>query len=377
MILRRTANRLGRDAGWLLVWALLVSTRIGAATLPAQESFHPKVVMVTYFEVGNDTGDRPGELQYWVERDHLERSVDVPGMAHAVRMNQDGTEMAVTIGPGNIRPGINLMALGADPRFDLREAYWLINGIAGISPKDGTIGSAVWTDYVINGDLAKEIDPRETPSGWADGFLSLDATSPAGAPSASWEGDVRRWTGSDARANRRGNVIRMNLALMRWADGLTRGIALPEDPAMRSLRLRYKGFAGTEHGPGVMTGANLATEIFWHGVKMDAWAHRWVSFETGGVARLGTTAMNDSGAMLALEALTQEGKADWNRAVLLRTASNFDMPPPGVSAAENLESEKHGAYTAYLPALEAAYTVGHRVVAAWLAGQTEASADGR
>jgi hypothetical protein len=37
-----------------------------------------------------------------------------------------------------------------------------------------------------------------------------------------------------------------------------------------------------------------------------------------------------------------------------------------MTAAQDLEAEQHGAYTAYLPALEAAYAVGHRVVAAWL-----------
>ena len=31
-----------------------------------------KVAVVTMFELGNDTGDRPGELQYWVERKKLE-----------------------------------------------------------------------------------------------------------------------------------------------------------------------------------------------------------------------------------------------------------------------------------------------------------------
>jgi purine nucleoside permease len=91
-----------------------------------------------------------------------------------------------------------------------------------------------------------------------------------------------------------------------------------------------------------------------------------VAFETDGVAHLGTTAMNDSGTLLALQALTVQGKADWNRALLLRTASNFDMPPPGSTAAENLAAEQHGAYTAYLPSLETAYAVGHRVIVAWM-----------
>jgi len=42
------------------------------------------------------------------------------------------------------------------------------------------------------------------------------------------------------------------------------------------------------------------------------------------------------------------------------------MPPEGVTAAENLASENHGSYTAYLPALEAAYSVGERVVGEWM-----------
>jgi purine nucleoside permease len=336
----------------------------------AQAHFRPKVVIVSYFEVGEDTGDRPGELQFWVERDHLDRKVDVPGMTRAVRMNADGTEVAVAVGPGNIKPGVNLMALGSDPRFDLRGAHWLLNGIAGIAPQDGTIGDAVWTDFVINGDLAKEIDPREAPESWPDGFMSLDGVAQKDAKGgAGWEDDVRTWAGTDAHSNRRGNVIRMNTALEQWALNLTRDTKLPEDAPMRALRLRYAGFAGTARGPEVTAGANLATEIFWHGARMDAWAHRWVEFETDGVAHLGTTAMNDTGSMLALQALTAQGKADWNRALLLRTASNFDMPPKGTTAAEGLSSEQHGAYTAYLPALEAAYAVGHRVVAAWMASK--------
>jgi purine nucleoside permease len=262
----------------------LLFTFLFAASISAQPAtLHPRVVIVVYFEVGADTGDRPGELQTWVERDHLIRTIDVPGMSRTVRSNADGSELAITIGPGNIKPGVNLMAFAADPRFDLRQTYWLINGIAGISPADGTIGSAVWTDFVINGDLTKEIDPREAPPTWPDGFLSLDGVTPTDRPNPGWEDDVRHWTGDDAHANRRGNVIRLNLALMRWAYNLTKDAPLPEDAAMKSLRQRFPNQPGTAAGPRVQTGANLATEIFWTGAKMDAWAHRWVAFETAGV----------------------------------------------------------------------------------------------
>ena len=346
-----------------------VTTICAAAGAQSPEVIRPKVVVVTYFEVGQDTGDRPGELQYWVERDHLTRTIAVPGMTRVVRANADASEIAVTIGPGNIKPGVNLMALGADSRFDLRQSYWLINGIAGVSPADGTVGDAFWTDFVINGDLAKEIDGREIPSGWSDGFLSLDGSTPEDAKGGSGlEDDVSKWIGDEAKANPRGNVIRLNRTLLNWAYGLTKDTPIQEDATMKSLRLRYGTKGPTASGPQVRIGANMATEVFWHGAKLDAWAHRWVKFETDGTAHLGTTAMNDSGTLLALQALTNQGKADWNRALVLRTVSNFDMPPPGMTAAQDFASEQHGAYTAYLPALEAAYTVGHRVVAAWMGG---------
>jgi purine nucleoside permease len=353
---------------WLNVLVCLVAMPVAAQT--ELTVLRPKVVVVAYFELGSDMGDKPGEVQFWVERDHLDRSIDVPGMTRAVRANAAGTEVAVTIGPSDIKPAINLMALAADPRFDLRQSYWLIQGIAGISPFDGTIGSAVWTDFVVNGTMAKQVDTREIPKDWQDGYVTLNGAKPADDKNeGGLESDVRKWSGTEARANVRGNVIRLNLDLMRWAFALTKDTELPENDAMKALRARYTNRHLSEVAieiPHVLVGANMDTETFWHGAKMDAWAHRWVTYETDGVAHFVTTANNDSGTLLALQALTQQGKADWNRAVLLRTASNFDMPPTGVTPADNLAIETHGGYTGFIPALDAAYKVGHRVVAEWM-----------
>src|SRR5579862_1092857 len=109
----------------------------GAAPVPIPV----KVVVVAMFEVGNDTGDTPGELQYWVERDHLDRSYPLPAGYHALRMNGEG-EMAVLTGQGTAHAAATIMALGLDPRFDLSHAYWLIAGIAGGRPDRISLGSA-------------------------------------------------------------------------------------------------------------------------------------------------------------------------------------------------------------------------------------------
>ncbi len=337
---------------------------IAAGSASATDVLRPRVVIVVFFEVGNDTGDRPGELQYWVERDHLSRIIEVPGMTHHVRANADGSEIALAVGPGQIRPAVNLMAFGLSPRFDLRKSYWLINGIAGVSPHDASLGSAFWTDYVVNGELLHSIDPREIPKSWPDGFFTLDTSRPDQRPRVppGSPDDVGAWPQAGARIDARGTVVRMNPSLMRWAYAHTRTMRLPADAAMRRAEAAYHADPAASQQPRVRSGAQLATEAFWHGAKMDAWAHRWVAYMTDGRARYATTGENDSGAMSALYALTLAGRADWNRALLLRTASNFDMQPDGLTAAQSLNAEEHGNFPAYLPALDAAYRVGHRIV---------------
>jgi purine nucleoside permease len=68
-----------------------------------------------------------------------------------------------------------------------------------------------------------------------------------------------------------------------------------------------------------------------------------------------------TGAMQALTNLAKAGRVDLNRVLVLRTASNFDSPPPGVSAAQDLKDQESGHYSAYIPSLEAAFTVGNQV----------------
>ena len=72
--------------------------------------------------------------------------------------------------------------------------------------------------------------------------------------------------------------------------------------------------------------------------------------------------MEDSGTLQSLTFLAKAGRVDLQRVLVLRTASDFDSPPPGMTAAEGLARNKIGQYAGYLPALEAAWRVGHLVV---------------
>ena len=72
--------------------------------------------------------------------------------------------------------------------------------------------------------------------------------------------------------------------------------------------------------------------------------------------------MEDTGTLQALTFLSQAGRVDLRRVLVLRTVSNYDRQAPGLSAADSLKQMAAGNYSAYMEALEAAQRVGDKVV---------------
>ena len=323
---------------WLATFAV-TRTALGKA-------IEVKVVVVTMFERGADKGDQPGEFQLWVEREQLEQVMPLPGAYHGIRMNGNGVLGMVT-GVGTAKASASVMALGLDPRFDLTHAYWLVAGIGGGDPADISLGSVVWADRVLDGDLGYEIDGREIPPSWSTGFVPLRKSEPFEQP---------------VRNGLEGELYVLNQRLVRWAFGLTQGMRLADDDTLRAARARYVGFPNAQKPPFVAEGDTLSASTFWHGELMEAWANQWVKYFTHGRGNYMISAMEDSGTLQALTFLKAAGRVDLNRVLVLRAASNYDRPPPGVSAAENLKSINAGGYSAFTQSLEGAELIGDEVV---------------
>lgn len=302
-----------------------------------------RVVVLTMFDPGNAPGGLgDGELRRWVDRLPLPEALPFPFGPGQLRLDRERGVLAVLTGAGNAPAAAVVTALGLDPRFDLTRAYWLMAGIAGADPERMTLGSAAWLDWVVDGDLLLEVDRSEAPPGWSTGRLPLGKAEPFARPAGS------NWTTSSYPLNR---------GLAAWAAGLTREVALADDAGAAALR------AGFGHGaPGVITGAVLGSSNFWHGHRLLAWAREWVDYWTGGEGRLVASAMEDAGIALALRGLDRAGRADADRLLMLRTASNYVVPRPGRSAAESIGSHKAEGFAGFAVALENAYRVGRTVV---------------
>ena len=86
---------------------------IAAASPAAMAAPIPiRVVVVTMFEIGSDTGDTPGEFQDWVERLPLDEKLDFPQGYRALRLNREKGILGLVTGIGTAHAAASIMALG-------------------------------------------------------------------------------------------------------------------------------------------------------------------------------------------------------------------------------------------------------------------------
>ena len=305
-----------------------------------------RVVVVAMFEIGEDTGDRPGELQLWKERREFTEVLPFLGYKDLLYNADEGLLVMVT-GIGTARAAAATMALGMDERLDLSKAYWLVVGIAGIDPEDTTVGSAAWAEYLVDGDLGHHIDAREIPEDWPFGYFPRYTNGP-------FDPD---------RPPPTGEMYQLNPALAEWSYQLTKDVELPDDPSVESERQLYTEHPNARGKPRVIKGDHIAALTFWHGTLLNDWANRLVRYWTDDKGNMVTSAMEDTGTYLSLMWLDRIGRVDKDRVMVLRTGSNFTMQPPSRTAAENLLKKTKGyRYAGLEIAVEAGYRVGSVVV---------------
>jgi len=330
----------------LLVLGFVLSTGLARAEPPLPI----KVVVVSMFEIGEDTGDTPGEFQRWVERGNFGNRLEFPLGLHDIYHRDDGVMVICTAG-GVTNATATIMALGQDDRFDLSKAYWVIAGIAGADPQDCSLGSAAWANWVVDGDLAYEIDGREIPEDWEYGFIALGAEKPNTLDHG--------WTVQTI-------AYQLNPGLVEWAYQLTRDLELPDHPELAEFRAQFlPEYPNAAKPPFVLMGDSLGSSTYWHGALLNHWANDWMKLHTGGAANFVMSNMEDNGTLTALHRLARTGLADPDRVLVLRTASNYSMPPPGKDAGWSTTAP----YPANgYPAGESAYLVANTVVAALVEG---------
>jgi purine nucleoside permease len=322
----------------VLAAALLFALASPAAADPP---IAPKVLVITMFG---------GEVKPWRDGDALGHLIPVPGLSKAfpnVSCSDDGLCM-VTTGMGYANAATSVAAVVFSGRFDLTKTYFLISGIAGVDPAQGTLGSAHWARFAVDGGLQNEIDPREAPADWTSGYLAIGASAP----------------GEKAELQYGDEIYRLNEDLLQAAFRLTKDVNLVDSDAAEASRAKYTEPAATAP-PQVSICDTISSDTWWYGERLATAMEAYAKLITNGEANPCTTQQEDNATLTALKRGADAGLLDFNRIAVLRTASDFDREAPGQSAAASLTARSSGYFPSVANAHRLSAKLAYAIVGDW------------
>ena len=148
------------------------------------------------------------EAAPWLDKLPVAQAVRVPGLSAdypEVRCTASGVCL-MTTGMGHANAAASTMALVLSRQFDLSHAYFLVTGIAGIAPDQGTLGAAAWARYLVDFGLQQEFDERDAPLNWDGGYVGIGAADPNSKPKLEYGTEVFRLDEEIGRASCRERV---------------------------------------------------------------------------------------------------------------------------------------------------------------------------
>jgi purine nucleoside permease len=303
-----------------------------------------KVMIVSMFSL---------EGQPWIAALKPDREVRVPGLSSdypLVRCTASGV-CQMTTGMGHASAAASMTALIYSGQFDLRHTYFLIAGIAGIDPGHGTIGSATWARYLVDVDIAHEIDVRDMPKGWSDGYFGTLTNGPAEKP----------------RFDYRTELFQVDEALLQRALELSRHGVLEDSADVVAYRKSYP-HAPANQPPAVTQCDTASGDVWWAGPQLGVRAARYTRLLTDGHGDYCTSQQEDNATLMALTRGAQSGLTDIHRVAVLRTGSDFDRPYPGQSTYDSLVAQRSLAgaiHTSTVNLVHAGLPLVENIVAHW------------
>jgi purine nucleoside permease len=292
-----------------LTAALLLAIATGLCG--CTHALRPHVLIVTAISL---------EAQPWIDLRHLKRRLTPDLLGAPIVCDDVGAVCVLASGSGKANGLAALLSTGMSSNIDLSSTYVVVTGIAGISPKRGTIGDPVWVRRVIDYDLAYEIDPREGTS------HNAPARFPLGCGGEAWC-DHPATTGTEAYA--------LDPIAVAHAQQWSSAVPLTDADSVQRYRLHFP-WPQARAQPHVITCDETAGDAYWQGTFGDAFASDWVAGWTNGAGEYCVSAMEDTGYAEAMNRLARVNRARWDRFLILRSASDFDEPFPGQSALTSL-----------------------------------------
>ncbi|CCC05583.1 unnamed protein product [Sordaria macrospora k-hell] len=326
--------------------ALQLFCHLGPATavaVPRQKNYTggnggiiaPKVFIISMFEPESEAWKTSmvesgtGNLN--------DSKIDMPGLSMLypqVLCTADHSVCQLTAGEGEINAAASAMALVLSDKFNLTQTYFAVGGIAGVNPKYSTLGGVALSRYVIQVTLQYELDAREKPDNFSTGYFAYGTEGPSEYPASIYGTEV----------------FEVNDALRDAAYGFAQKAELSDSPAVAEYRAKYRE-AGAEYAaatelPTVVKCDTATSDVYYTGTLLSEAFEAVSQVWTNGTGEYCMSAQEDNAVLEVLVRGAIQGLVDFSRVLVIRTGSDFDRPPPNVTAYQHLLEDQNGFSTA-------------------------------
>jgi len=314
--------------------------RVGASVsaFSTRKSIAPKVMLIGMY-------DDEGNLWHNIpEFNLLEHNISLPLLSPLypqVFCTSDSSICQLVTSEGEANAAVSITALLLSGMFDLTQTYLFIAGVAGISPKMGTLASITFPRYAAQVGLQYEIDAREIPNSFTSGYFPQGTTGQGMWPEYNYGTEV----------------FELNDALRQIVVSIAKNATLFDDDSSRAYRAHYATSSAYAAGaaPPSVVACDTATSDQWiSGDLLMTMAENTTKLFTNGTGVYCTTQQEDNASLEALLRGAVYGLVDFARIIIMRAASDFDRPYPGQTAYDNLVNGQEAGYDASLQNLRIA-----------------------
>ena len=276
-----------------LLLSLILLT--SCATTTVESKIEVKVLILSCFEIGEMSGDDPGEVQFYYEEYCIDSTVyTIEDGKDGSFYYKDGIGLYVN-GMTKANASTNVLCLLKDERFDFSNAYIISTGCAGGAEGYAVMGDVVIASAIVDYDIGHTADERDL----------LYKEDPVWYEDSTYVGL---------------NYKLLNQDLVNELYELTKDIKLETtEKTMKSMSFNFDDADWAIRNPQVIKGTNVSSDNYWKGeYNHDKAVYMCNYYDTPDP--FAATEMENSAIALVLEKM---GLLD--RYIILRDIVNMDV----------------------------------------------------
>lgn len=308
------------------------------AAEPLPRTLAPKVLIVALFE--------PEAKLWFAGKTH---AYTVPGSFSPLFCDDAGLCMMIS-GRGIANTAASMAIVGANPQIDLRKTYIMAPGIAGGKPDQISLGSVAFVEWAANADSGYRVDRKELPANFEFENFRYGCLQP--------------WCDPGPTFSYNNDIIQLNHDFITAGMAIARSLKLEDNDLARNYRLTYPQQAA-QQPPSLMACDLVSGDTFFHGTKMSAWATWWLKHWSENKGEYCVSAMEEPGLLLSLKRLSEDGRVDFARVMVLRSVANYDQPRAGQTIVQSLEGRNNGHEISFKNVFAVGSAIAETIIRNW------------